>query len=161
LRFVQRFIFRSVSQTRFDYRAGPLARQDGAFGRSQGQPGDRLPYLFVAHPDSGERICLHDLLRDPRWQLFIFARTGHVAPPPASIAALDKWLRVHSLCYSPESAAAFATLGVRTTAFILVRPDGYIAYRNQPADWAQLTTALAQLGWCGLHGEYGEGSQCR
>lgn len=159
LSFVQRLIFRSVSQTRFDYRAGPLALQDGDFGRSQVQPGDRLPYLFVAHPDSGEPICLHDLLRDPRWQLFCFERTGRVAPMLAPIAASCQWLRVHSIRHNAESEATFAELGVRTNALILVRPDGYIAYRNQPADSAQLTTALAKLGLFRLHGEEGNSSQ--
>lgn len=137
-RFFQQTVFQIVSQTRINYRQSPLARQDGNFAHGAIQPGDRVPYCFVTDPASGKRVALHELLRDLRLHLLIFDRDGRAPQPTTVTTALGAALGVHLIGYSAENRDLFAAFGVQTNAFILVRPDGYVAYRNQPANREQL-----------------------
>src|ERR1700761_6048422 len=106
---VQRFAFRTISQTEINYRNGPLSR--GTAGDVQG--GDRLPWVAV---DGADNFAP---LPSPDWQVHVY---GEAKPELAAwCAGRNLALRVFN--WRTEHAAA----GFARNALYLLRPDTYIA----------------------------------
>jgi 2-polyprenyl-6-methoxyphenol hydroxylase-like FAD-dependent oxidoreductase len=105
----RRFAFRTVSQTRINYRGGPLSR--GTAGHVQG--GDRLPWVAIDGVDNFAPLA------SPDWQVHVY---GEANPPLAA------WCTQHNLplnvfAWRPQYAGA----GLARGALYLLRPDTYVA----------------------------------
>ena len=129
-------------------------------------PGDRVPDAGPLVTGAGEQRSLRDVLRGPRQTLLLLAgdagdesqrryadlitrttdRFGDLvagylvviadAPPPGAVAAAvlaDPTLGVHG------------RLGAAADTVLLVRPDGYVAFRGEPPDPAALEAYLGEL----------------
>jgi 2-polyprenyl-6-methoxyphenol hydroxylase-like FAD-dependent oxidoreductase len=122
----RRWAFRTVSQTRIEYRSSPLSQ--GAAGRVHG--GDRLPWLAGA----GAGLDNFQPLGSLDWQIQVYGEAP--APLRAQAEALGLPLRVFA--WQPAAERA----GFTQNALYLVRPDSYVAYANSEANPARLTAYL-------------------
>jgi 2-polyprenyl-6-methoxyphenol hydroxylase-like FAD-dependent oxidoreductase len=111
---VRRIAFRTVSQTRINYRESPLS--EGEAGDVHG--GDRLPW--VASADNFAPLASLD------WQLHVY---GAPRAPLAALAA-RRSLPLHAFAWSGDADEA----GLAEGAVYLVRPDGYVAFASPRQD---------------------------
>jgi 2-polyprenyl-6-methoxyphenol hydroxylase-like FAD-dependent oxidoreductase len=132
------------------------------------RPGDRVPDARLREPKTGREQRLLSLLRGPQFNLLLLPTSAESAAlmnldgTRLSIesafcqrveSAYRSIIRVHLIVPGdamPQGISGFASacldstnsvrksLGVRETALALVRPDGYLAYRGQPASWEEL-----------------------
>ena len=101
----RRFMFRTISQIRIDYRDGPLS--SGRAGRVHG--GDRLPWTGTNYAP----------LQSRDWQIHVYGR------PREELAQTD--MPTHEFPW--DSAAERA--GLQEGAPYLIRPDGHVALAGQ------------------------------
>jgi hypothetical protein len=109
-------MFRTLSQTRIEYRASALS--SGRAGGVHG--GDRLPWA------DGN----FDVLRSLDWQVHVYGR--------ASEALADTCRRLALALHTFPWTRAAERAKLREDAFYLVRPDGYVALADRDADPARL-----------------------
>ena len=134
--------FRTVSELRIGYRAGPLTAPRGRSPRTPWRaprPGDRLPDALVL--TGGRTGTLHRALDRPGFHLLLWDPQG-TCPPTTLAAVADRYpgvVTVHRL--GPRRSAAELQdlagqlgrrLGLAPTrpAHLLVRPDGHLALRG-------------------------------
>ncbi|MGL6095578.1 MAG: FAD-dependent monooxygenase [Fimbriiglobus sp.] len=165
LEVVRHRALRTISELAVGYRASPLSAEHhgGLFGAwsdfARGpQAGDRAPdapLLTTAGPGH-----IFDLLRDPkRFTLLAFTGTSENEEAVGQLRGLaarvrDEWAaRVQTAVIvrggSPAEGepadpdgTAHDKYGARSACLYLIRPDGYIAFRTQPADGTMLTEYL-------------------
>ena len=121
--------FRTVSQTRIEYRSSPLS--EGAAGHVHA--GDRLPWLPGAAAGSDNFEPLTSL----EWQLHVYGEA------PSTLRAQAEALRLPLHVFEWQSAAERA--GFEQNAVYLVRPDGYVAYADSEANPERLARYLGRL----------------
>ena len=125
------------------------------------EPGERMPDTRLKDARTGEERRLHDLLRGTPHDLILLP-TAADATALAEIGrhaetAFPGLIRAHLLLPAetrPSGAEGIASvwidtggtvrrlLGARDRALALVRPDGYLGYRGQPASWDALRSHL-------------------
>ncbi|MDB5100591.1 MAG: hypothetical protein JWM80_5012 [Cyanobacteria bacterium RYN_339] len=105
-------IFGVISQTRVNYRRGPISK-----GALEGvQPGDRLPWVRFT-----DDYTNYDGLKDLAPRVHVYGELP---------AGLEDWvlghpgLAIQKHPFTPEAARK----GLRLNAVYLVRPDGYVGY---------------------------------
>jgi 2-polyprenyl-6-methoxyphenol hydroxylase-like FAD-dependent oxidoreductase len=122
-RAMRRLAFRTVSQTRIEYRASRLS--EGAAGRIHG--GDRLPWV-PADAEAGQDN--YQVLAALDWQLHVYG----VANPELRTEAASSRIPLHVFPWRPAAARA----GLCENAAYLVRPDGYVAWADREGRAAEL-----------------------
>ncbi|MGW2425358.1 FAD-dependent oxidoreductase [Streptomyces sp. NPDC001709] len=120
-------------------------------------PGSRVTAAAVHAPDDPAACAFRAELRDPRWTLLL-AAGGHgpgdvpVGVAVTAAAQYGEWLSVRTVGGSGPDGPAPLTdpdrrlrtaLGLRPGAWILVRPDGYVAARDTLLTRPSLRRALA------------------
>ncbi len=157
----RRTFARDLTEMSIHYPNSPLNGQtDGNWASGSTRPGDRYPEARLREAKTGREQRLLLLLRGPQHNLLLLPT---VADDP-SLRSLDEirqrieerfsdLIRVHLILQSdsqPQGCDAFDSvwldpsgdvrqaLGARETALALVRPDGYLGYRGQPASWEDL-----------------------
>jgi putative polyketide hydroxylase len=116
-----------------------------------GQPGSRAPQLIVEH--AGKRVSTIDLFAG-RWVLFAGA-AGKAWCDAARRLSLNGRPELKCFCNGPDGDARdlsnrwAAAYGVSQNGAVLIRPDGFIAWRTGAASdpAAALRTTFAQLGF--------------
>jgi 2-polyprenyl-6-methoxyphenol hydroxylase-like FAD-dependent oxidoreductase len=126
---VRRFLFRTVSQIGVHYRHGPLSV--GAAGTVRG--GDRLPWVETA-PGQDNFAPLASL----DWQVHVYGepRRG------LADACAELRLPLHRFAWQP----GMRRVGLRDAALYLIRPDGYVALADPPADPERLRHYFEERG---------------
>jgi 2-polyprenyl-6-methoxyphenol hydroxylase-like FAD-dependent oxidoreductase len=126
---VQRFLFRTVSQTGVNYRHSPLSV--GEAGAVRG--GDRLPWVET-EPGEDNFAPLTSLA----WQVHVYG------DPPGGLAeaCADLRLPLHRFAWRPAMRRA----GLRRAALYLVRPDGYVGLADPRADVRRLRAYMRAVG---------------
>lgn len=96
-------------------------------------PGDRLPDLTVQDARAGRPARLHEIIAGSAWNLLIFSGTPEAASElvAAMGSAYPEAVRAHPIRVDDVTRRRFGIRG--DSAAILVRPDGIVAYRGQPA----------------------------
>jgi 2-polyprenyl-6-methoxyphenol hydroxylase-like FAD-dependent oxidoreductase len=119
---IQRFAFRTVSQTGIHYRPSRLSQSlDGVKGDAP-RAGDRFPWLQLKLSADGPVDDLYWKLDDARFDLFLFGQ-----PSPREAMPDDgDLLRVHAVPGDPANDAELARAKISQPSYYLVRPDGYI-----------------------------------
>jgi hypothetical protein len=128
---IRRFAFRTISQTRLDYRHGELS--EGKAGSVRG--GDRLPWVRL---DNGSGADNFAPLTSLDWQLHVY---GTVSPELASTCS-RLGLPLHAFPWSSRAEEA----GLGQNAAYLVRPDGYVGLADAAARPENLTGYLDARG---------------
>ena len=115
--FMQRFMFRTVSQTAIQYRASALSA-----GKAGGvAAGDRVPWVA---PQAGTADN-YAPLRALDWQAHVY---GNVSPA-LSAAVAHAGFALHAFAWRDAIGAA----GLARDAAYLIRPDGYVGWAGSDA----------------------------
>ena len=117
-RVMQRFMFRTISQTAIEYRDSALS--SGVAGKVAA--GDRLPWIAPERGGDDNYAPLRAL----DWQVHVYGS----ASAPITAACASAGLPVHAFDWRPAMAAA----GLARDAAYLVRPDGYIGWAAAGAE---------------------------
>jgi 2-polyprenyl-6-methoxyphenol hydroxylase-like FAD-dependent oxidoreductase len=163
-----------ISELNINYRKSPIVAEhhEGGFGSvwSSGgpHPGDRAPDASPLADTDGDTIRLFDILRSTKHTLLLFAG---VEPEENTWKRLDivaeqvrdrygTHIQVYQVAAGntpPDGGATNAELlldpelvlhhrfGAHTECLYLVRPDGYVGFRSQPANVASLQDYLGQI----------------
>ncbi|MDB4996464.1 MAG: FAD-dependent oxidoreductase [Myxococcaceae bacterium] len=123
-RAMRRLAFRTMSQTRIEYRTSRLS--EGSAGRVHG--GDRLPWVpgdaKAGVPDNYQALASLD------WQLHVYG----IASPELRAEAASQRIPLHVFPWRPAAARA----GLEENAAYLVRPDGHVGWADVEARAAAL-----------------------
>ena len=162
----QQRLRRTISELAIGYRKSPLSAEHhgtllgSILPHGSDDPGVWAWRAFANGPHAGDRAPdaplgtghVFDLFRDPkRFTLLAFAGTGATAATVAHqrdlVARVNAdWAKsVTAVLIDPAEEAAHDRYGAGSACVYLVRPDGYIAFRSQPADLAKLSEYLR--GW--------------
>ena len=152
IRAGRRYAFRTVSELAIRYRSSPASVEAPDAPRDGPRAGDRLPDAPVVL--DGEESTLHRNLATAGYHLVVCGPAK--AWPDAAVGTVAgryaELVTVHRLDREPApgvlhdpSGLAHRRLGLSggEAALILVRPDGYVAYRSGPGGLAGLRTYLA------------------
>ncbi|NDZ83204.1 FAD-dependent oxidoreductase [Streptomyces sp. SID10853] len=164
-RAIQRKVLGGMSGLRISYPSSPLSTADGLAGplpRTGPGPGERARAVSLHTTDPAARRAFSAELRDVRWSLLLSAHPGGPGRIPADVAVTaaaqyGEWLSVRTLGGRPDGtdgpaphtdpgAALRTALGLRPGAWLLVRPDGYVAARGPLLTRDALRRALAPAG---------------
>jgi hypothetical protein len=119
------------------YPKSPLNGEDPGPGWNDGlRPGGRLPDLLIPDPGAGRPpVRLYSRLDGKRWDVLLLSAVpnGQLAAIAESIGSThSETVRVQVL--DPAPGELWRRIGARAeTAALAIRPDGYLAYRGQPA----------------------------
>jgi 2-polyprenyl-6-methoxyphenol hydroxylase-like FAD-dependent oxidoreductase len=118
--------FADPTQLSITYRGGPLARDYGA--PATVQAGDRAPHATFTQAGSSEPRRLVDLFQGTHFTLLVFSDQPALHLPTHA----KHILRVYTI--AREDSQTYDAYGVKGTALILVRPDGYIGLTSTRLD---------------------------
>jgi 2-polyprenyl-6-methoxyphenol hydroxylase-like FAD-dependent oxidoreductase len=157
---------RNLTEMSIHYPKSPLNGEFGVFRWAPGSilPGDRFPEARLRDPGTGREQRLLLLLRGPQHNLLLVPAVAD-ASVLTSLKEICRrveetypnLIRVHLIVSGgslPQGVAEFGSvwldparsvqkaLRATKTALALVRPDGYLGYRCQPAEWDNLSEYL-------------------
>jgi hypothetical protein len=118
---IQRFAFRTVSQTGIHYREGPLSESATPQPRHAPQAGDRFPWLHLELTPGGPVEDLFQKLDDTVFNLLVI---GQPADAAASLA--DELVRVHAIPAGPSNDQELTRAEIPRPSYYLLRPDGHV-----------------------------------
>lgn len=118
LQFVQRFAFRTISQTGINYREGPLAQVVGAWPSYAPQAGDRFPWLQLKFEAGGAVEDSFRKLDDLHFHLLVFGQHA---------TGKHDLFQVHAIPDDPHNAGQLDRADIPAVSYFLLRPDGHIA----------------------------------
>jgi 2-polyprenyl-6-methoxyphenol hydroxylase-like FAD-dependent oxidoreductase len=124
----RRLLFRTVSQTRVNYRDSSLSV--GTAGRVHG--GDRLPWVMLESGDDNFAP-----LALVKWQVHVYGEVQR----GVSEACAELRLSLHVFAWQPAMRRA----GLQKGGLYLVRPDGYVALADPRADPERLRQYFTRL----------------
>ena len=120
-RRVQKFAFRTVSQTGIHYRRSPLSLALDTLSKQAPRAGDRFPWMKLQLEAGGPVQDLFQALDDTRFNLLVF---GQAVPP--TLRDSGGLLQVHAIPITAGNEVEQARVHVPRSAFFLLRPDGHI-----------------------------------
>jgi hypothetical protein len=127
--------FRKLSQTGLSYGAGPFT-VDGRLASKRGpRAGDRAP-------DADGR--LFDLLAGYRLHLLAFSRRPLTATEKARLRGIEG-VQTHIVDSGEEAFARYGLVRADAQALYVIRPDGYVAWRDDGLDVEACRRFLARL----------------
>jgi hypothetical protein len=132
LKRIQRLAFLTISQTGISYRASALSETEPGLPEAAPHSGDRFPWLRLMLSPDGPQEDLYANLDDRRFTLIVFGQSV----PADGTMGLRGNLRVLTVPDSPENTRELQRVGVPSTAFYLLRPDGYVGLSGQKLDAA-------------------------
>ncbi len=151
-----RAFFKNLTELGIHYPHSPLNGESSSVPWATGglRPGDRVPDGTFRSPATGEERRLHVLLRGPQHDLLLLPDDPSHIADLAEIgrraeATYPGVIRAHVIASGATPGGASPDwldpegslrriLGARGSALALVRPDGYLGYRCQPASWDEL-----------------------
>jgi hypothetical protein len=127
-KFGSRFFFGLISQTRINYRGGPISR--GKAGAVEG--GDRLPWVAGAEGDNFAPLASLD------WQVHVYGDTSETFAERVGATGIP----LHRF----EWTEAMGKSGLLRDAAYLVRPDGHVGLAGASQDVHAFTAYVGDLG---------------
>jgi 2-polyprenyl-6-methoxyphenol hydroxylase-like FAD-dependent oxidoreductase len=127
---IQRFAFRTISQTGIRYRESPISETAAGMPEDAPRSGDRFPWLRVRLSEGGPATDLFEEIDDTGFTLVLAGQ-----PVPSSgLGGAGELVRTLVIPDDPENRRALEHRGIPKTAFYLVRPDGYIGLCGERLD---------------------------
>ena len=142
------YAFRTLSQLAISYRDSPAVEEGTDAPRAGPRAGDRLPNARIVR--DGRESWLHELLASSAFTLILCGPAS--GWPDDDVAAIQErcgpLVAVHRLTGDAElNGTALARLGASEPVQYVVRPDGYIGFRNGGTDTSGAARYLAR--WLG------------
>jgi len=160
----RRNFVRYLAELTIHYPNSPLSGESTGPGWASGgtRPGERVADVRLRNAQTGEGVRLHALLRGLQHDLLLLPGEAAETAALAEIgrqaeAAYPGLIHAHliapgdarpagaeglqSVWLDPEGSVRHL-IGAREGALALVRPDGYLGYRGQPASWEALREHL-------------------
>jgi 2-polyprenyl-6-methoxyphenol hydroxylase-like FAD-dependent oxidoreductase len=134
---IQRFAFRTVSQTGINYRRSSLSKALDALPFEAPQCGDRFPWLHLRLQANAPVEDTFQAFEDCHFNLIAFGQSV-----PADLGFRDI-VRTWSIPGNPENDAELARAGVPQPSFYLIRPDGHVGLCGKMADASAISRYLA------------------
>ncbi len=119
---IQRFAFRTVSQTGIHYRDGALSKSLDGLPGSAPRGGDRFPWLRLKFRPDGPVEDSFAKFEDTHFHLIVI---GQPAPAEGTLGLRDL-LRTHAIPDDPVNDAELARAQIPKACFYLLRPDGHV-----------------------------------
>jgi hypothetical protein len=157
----RRNLVQYLTELAVHYPHSPLNGEDGGSGGIR--PGDRLPEASLRGPAMGQEQRLLVVLRGP-WHRLLLLPAGGDAAALASLREIGRRAEaaypgvVRSYLIVPAASLPAGADGAsvwldprgsvrqlfaaRESALAVVRPDGYLGYRGEPASWERLRAYL-------------------
>jgi 2-polyprenyl-6-methoxyphenol hydroxylase-like FAD-dependent oxidoreductase len=136
---IQKFAFRTVSQTAINYRNGPLSKTLDGLPHKAPQSGDRFPWLQLKLHPGGPVEDTFQTFEDRHFNLIAF---GQTAPDDAALGFGDL-VRTWAVPSNPDNDAELARVGISLPSFYLLRPDGHVGICGKTLDMPALRRYLA------------------
>lgn len=122
--WIQRMVFRIVSQTGIHYRIGPLSASSQSLPATAPQAGDRFPWLHIKLSENSTMEDLFQKLDDLHFHLLVFGQ-----PFSAEQLLIDpKLLQVHVVPTGAENNSELERVRIPRPSFYLLRQDGHIGF---------------------------------
>ena len=121
-RRMQRFAFRTVSQTSIHYRDSPLSQAKDRLPRAAPRPGDRFPWLHLRLRDDGPVEDFFHALDDTKLNLVVVGQPA----PGAGISNRGDLLRVFIVPAGAGNDEELARKHIPQPSYYLLRPDGHV-----------------------------------
>ncbi len=119
---IQKFAFRTISQTGIQYRDSRLSEIPANFPGAAPRAGDRFPWLRLKFSPNGPTEDLFQKLDDTRFNLLMIGQPV----PPSGLPVLGDLLRIHSVPGDPANDRELARVHIPKPSFYLLRPDGHV-----------------------------------
>jgi len=119
---IQRFAFRTVSQTGIQYRDGALSKSLDGLPGSAPRGGDRFPWLRLKFRPDGPVEDSFAKFDDTHFHLIAIGQPA----PPEGVLGLRDLLRTHAIADDPVNEAELARALIPKACFYLLRPDGHV-----------------------------------
>ncbi len=167
---VQQRMTRMLSEIDINYRGSPLSGENRAAARTWRlgggvSAGDRIPNATLLDPGVRRETTLFEVLRGTKHVLLLLSGPGAEEPAFRTLAGISAAVArrygeeiVTHLVAADDSLPSPATwsgsvfcdpkrelhrvLDAGAPAFHLIRPDGYVGYRGEPAEWDGLLAHL-------------------
>lgn len=135
---IQHFIFRSISGVANNYRETCNKNTSfGSFPITAPKPGDPLPYVFY---DNGKTSIQH--VMKEKFCLLIFSGAQQKNVSSFTLEKYKDIVQAIVIPFIDENLAFYKQFGIKKTGMYLVRPDSYIAFRNNSTDFSVLENYL-------------------
>ena len=145
--FSRKFMFLTISQTGISYRHSASSQNAtfGSFSKSAPQPGDRLPYCTFSE-GKDKTVNIQEYATSTMMELLIFSNDS--SSSDSLISFCEKYtdiIHTRVIKKNQNTKDLFEKFGIIENGYFLVRPDMYIAYRNQGMDIKQLRVYLERF----------------
>jgi len=134
---IQRFAFRTVSQTGLEYRSGPLSESLESVPDEAPHAGDRFPWLHLKFAPGGAVEESFGRFDDMHFNLIVIGQ-----PAPGALAVGDL-VRIHEIPADPHNARELARARIPQPSFYLLRPDGHIGLCGARLDFTMVKRYVA------------------
>src|SRR5438093_1987621 len=140
LNWVQRLVFRTISQIGIRYRNSSLSETLAGLPAAAPRAGDRFPWLRLKFRPNGPTEDLFGKLDDTRFNLIVVGQ----ASPPGGVSELGEMVRIHEVPSDPANDRELARAHVPRPSFYLLRPDGHVGLAGTRWDGAAATRYLSE-----------------
>ena len=143
---IQKFAFRTVSQTGINYRKSSLSKALDALPSDAPQCGDRFPWLHLKLSTDGPVEDTFKAFEDRYFNLVAFGQTS----PAAADFGLGDMVRTWTVPAEPHNDTELRRAGIPQPSFYLIRPDGHVGLCGKAIDAPAIRRYLAET--IGLEG---------
>jgi 2-polyprenyl-6-methoxyphenol hydroxylase-like FAD-dependent oxidoreductase len=137
---IQRFAFRTISQTGIRYRNSPLSETLPGLPEAAPRAGDRFPWLRLKFLPNGPTEDLFEKLDDTRFSLIVIGQPA----PAGGVPGLGELLRTYVVPNDTANDRELARARIPQPAFYLVRPDGYVGLAGTHLEAAAVTRYVSE-----------------
>jgi hypothetical protein len=137
---VQKFAFRTVSQTGIRYPESPLSKTLAGVPAGAPRAGDRFPWLRLKFRAGGPAEDLFERLDDTRFNLIVIGQPG----PDDEASGLGGLLRIHVVLEDPANDRELARAQIVGPSFYLLRPDGHVGLAATRLEAGDVTRYLSE-----------------
>ncbi len=143
-RKVNEFVFNKISGTGISYKSN-LLNVDFSGEKFHPGPnsGDRLPYL--RYWNKKQEVHIQDMVDPAAFLLLVFPGHGDAEDLLKLTGKYSTVLKAQLIRLSDETKDLYISLGIKSTGWILVRPDQYVACRSDGTGSEELALYLKNI----------------